>query len=130
MKFVPIDEIPKHWDFVEQGLRKIIARTGEKWTPVHVLQALNEQRAHLFILEDYGFAVLAPMREDWTSAPVVNVWAMWFKPGTAKERQSGLRDWLDEITKGNARMSSTRRGWERLLGPDWEIERIVYRRRK
>jgi hypothetical protein len=121
-------DIPKHWEWVEAGLKDIIRRTGEKWAPVHVLQALNEQRAHLFIDED-GFFVLQQAREDWTSAPVVHVWAMWFKPGTAREKESGLRDWLDDVTGRRVRMSSTRMGWGRMLGDEWEIERIIWRRK-
>ena len=113
---------------VESGLLDIIRRTGEKWTPVHVLQALHENRAHLF-LDDDGFFVLQPTREDWTSAPVIHLWAMWFKPGMAKAREQELRDWLDKITNKQVRGSSPRMGWGRALGPDWEIERVIWRRK-
>lgn len=122
-------DIPKHWAWVERGLQEIIRRTGEKWTPVHVLQQLNEQRAFLFVSED-GFFVLQPQREDWTSAPIHHVWAMWFKPGMAKAREQELRAWLDEITGKDARMGSPRLGWGRALGADWEIESITWRRKK
>jgi hypothetical protein len=121
-------EIPGHWGFVEAGLKEIIRKTGEKWTPVHVLQALNEQRAHLFIDKD-GFFVLQQSREDWTSAPLVHVWAMWFRPGLARAKEQNVRSWLDQVTNKRARMSSPRKGWGRMLGPDWEIERIIYRRK-
>ena len=122
-------DIPACWEFVENGLREVIRRTGEKWTPTHVLEALNYGRAHLFI-DDDGFVVLQQAREDWTGTPLVHVWAMWFKPGTARAKESGLREWLDDITQKRVRMSSTREGWGRMLGPDWEVERIIYRRRK
>jgi hypothetical protein len=121
-------DIPSHWGFVEAGLKEIIRKTGEKWTPVHVLQALNEQRAHLFIDED-GFFVLQQVREDWTSAPIVHVWAMWFRPGLARAKEQNVRSWLDQVTNKRARMSSPRKGWGRMLGPDWEIERVIYRRK-
>jgi hypothetical protein len=128
MKQVTSDQLSAHWPMVESGLNEIIRRTGEKWTPVHVLQALNENRAHLFIDED-GFFILQPCREDWTSAPFVNLWAMWFKPGLAKAREQELRDWLDGITNKQVRGSSPRMGWGRALGPDWEIERVIWRRK-
>jgi hypothetical protein len=125
---VSLQDIPSHWGFVEAGLKEIIRKTGEKWTPVHVLQALNEQRAHLFIDED-GFFVLQQVREDWTSAPIVHVWAMWFRPGLARAKEQNVRSWLDQVTNKRARMSSPRKGWGRMLGPDWEIERVIYRRK-
>lgn len=128
MIFVRPDDLPAHWPVVEAGLLEIIRRTREQWTPVHVLQALNEGRAHLFASED-GFFVLQPMRDEWTSAPVTHVWAMWFKPGMAKAREQELRDWLDDITGKRIRGSSPRMGWGRALGPDWEIERIIWRRK-
>jgi hypothetical protein len=121
-------DIPSHWGFVEAGLKEIIRKTGEKWTPVDVLRALNEQRAHLFI-DDDGFFVLQQAREDWTSAPLVHVWAMWFRPGLARAKEQNVRSWLDQVTNKRARMSSPRKGWGRMLGPDWEIERIIYRRK-
>jgi hypothetical protein len=119
-------DIPEHWGFVEAGLKEVIRRTGEKWTPVHVLEALNTDRARLFISDD-GFFVLQAGREDWTASPVVHVWAMWFKPGLAKARERELKDWVREITRGKARMSSPRMGWGRMLGPEWEIERVIWR---
>jgi hypothetical protein len=122
-------DIPSHWEFVEAGLKQIIRRTGEKWTPTHVLEALNLGRAHLFIDAD-GFCVLQQAREDWTAMPVVHVWAMWFKPGKARAKESGIRDWLDDVTGRKVRMSSTRTGWGRMLGPEWEIERIIWRRKR
>lgn len=114
---------------MEAGLQQVIRRTREKWTPTHVLQALYEGRAFLFLSDD-GFFVLQPSREDWTSMPLVTVWAMWFRPGTAKEKQKEIRNWLDQVTNKRARMSSPRMGWGKALGPDWEIERIVWRRKK
>ena len=122
-------DIPAHWEFVEAGLKDLIRRTGEKWTPTHVLEALNYGRAHLFI-DDDGFVVLQQVREDWTGSPLVHVWAMWFKPGTARAKESGLREWLDDITQKRVRMTSTRMGWGRMLGPEWEIERITWRRKR
>jgi hypothetical protein len=121
-------DIPACWEFVEAGLKEIIRKTGEKWTPVHVLQALNQSRAHLFICDD-GFFVLQPIAEDWTATPLIHVWAMWFKPGLARAREQELRGWLDEITGKRVRMSSPLKGWGRMLGPDWEVERVIYRRK-
>jgi hypothetical protein len=121
-------DIPNHWGFVEAGLREVIRRTGEKWTPVHVLEALNFNRAHLFISED-GFFVLQQVREDWTGSPLVHVWAAWFKPGTGVARKQELQDWLDAITHKQVRMNSNRLGWGRMLGDGWEIERVTWRRK-
>jgi hypothetical protein len=121
-------DIPKHWEFVEAGLREVIRRTGEQWTPVHVLEALNTNRAHLFISED-GFFVLQQVREDWTALPLVHVWAAWFKPGTGVARKQELQDWLDAITGKRVRMNSNRLGWGRMLGDGWEIERVTWRRK-
>jgi hypothetical protein len=121
-------DIPKHWEFVEAGLREVIRRTGEQWTPVHVLEALNTNRAHLFISED-GFFVLQQVREDWTALPLVHVWAAWFKPGTGVARKQELQDWLDAITHKRVRMNSNRLGWGRMLGDGWEIERVTWRRK-
>lgn len=125
---VSLSDLSAHWPMVEKGLLEIIRRTGEKWTPTHVLQALNEGWARLFVCED-GFCILQPRKDDWTSEPYVNLWAMWFKPGTAKAREQELRDWLDGITNKQVRGSSPRMGWGRALGPDWEIERVIWRRK-
>ena len=54
---------------------------------------------------------------------------------TAREARVRLRDQkvhvidlrAKQITGGKARMGSPRMGWGRALGPDWEIERIIWR---
>lgn len=125
---VSLQDIPKHWAWVERGLNEIIRRTREKWSPAHVSQALYEGRAQLYVSDD-GFFVLHPMREEWTLAPITHVWAMWFERGIAKQREQELRNWLDAETGGRIRMSSPRMGWGRALGDGWEIERVIWRRK-
>ncbi len=128
------DDLPKHWEFVEAGLNQIIRRTKEKWTPTHVLHALNEGRASLFVCDE-GFCVLQRLADIWTAEPYLFIWCMWFKPGVAKQRRSALQDWLEDVatrTCGNPRameFSSPRMGWK-AMEPEWEIKRIIWRRRK
>ena len=117
---------------MERGLKVIIRKTGEKWTPSHVLQALHESCAGLFVCED-GFAVLQRTKEEWTSEPYVNVWALWMKPGRAKEKRQELVGWLDrETEKAGCRywkFGSPRQGWGALEDSECEIERIIWRRK-
>lgn len=127
---VALNDIPKHWDFVEAGLQKIIRKTGEKWSAAHVSQALYEGRASLFVRDD-GFVVLQQLREDWTCAPYINVWAMWFKPGKAKAIHAELMTWLDEVTAKHGcstwKFGSPRKGWGGYEG--WEIDKVIWRRK-
>jgi len=91
LNLVAPEDILKHWGFVEAGLFEIIRRTNETWTPTHVRQALNENRAALFVGGD-GFVVLQRLPEGWTSDPVLHVWAAWFPPGKAKAGRVVLTD--------------------------------------
>ena len=131
MILVTPDDLPKHWELVEAGLLEIIRRTQEKWTPVHVKQAINEGWASLFICDD-GFVVLQRLKALWTAEPYINVWAMWFPPGKGKARREELVAWLDQITSeskcGWWEFSSPREGWAGL--PDCEKARTTWRRKK
>lgn len=109
------------------GLDQVLARTKEKWTPTHVLKALNEGWAHLFVESD-GFAIIQQSKDEWTSEPHVLVWVMWFIPGKAKAKRAELIAWLDEISKKRWKFSSPRMGWE-ALESECEIERIIWRRK-
>jgi hypothetical protein len=127
-------DIAAHWPRVESGLLQVTRRTRERWTPTHVLQALHEGVAELFVCDD-GFAVLQRLKEGWTSEPFINVWAMWFAPGKGRLARPEVEAWLTELaTKscGNPKalkFSSPRIGWK-ALEPEWEIERIIWRRKK
>lgn len=129
-----VTDLEGHWPFVKSGLEQIIAITGEEWTPTHVRQALNEGLAALFVRED-GFVVLQKLKEDWTGDPYINVWAMWFKPDRARIARAEIDAWLEteaERLCGNPKalkFSSPRLGWK-ALEPEWEIERIIWRKRK
>jgi hypothetical protein len=124
-------DIPKHWEWVERGLNQIIRKTQEKWSAAHVSQALFEGRAFLFV-SDRGFVVLQQLREDWTCAPYVNVWAAWFEPGEAKKRRQELSEWLDTVTEQHGcvtwKFGSPRKGWKGYEG--WEIDKVIWRRKK
>jgi hypothetical protein len=86
---VPPQELALHWPRVESGLLEIVAKAREKWTPIHVLNALHMGNALLFVEED-GFAILQEGRDPWTAEPHVFVWILWFKPNTAKARRDEL----------------------------------------
>lgn len=109
---------------------EIIRRTKEPWTPTHVLQALNEGWASLFVCED-GFAVLKKQKQDWTSELYVHVWALWFRPQKAKEKRGELIAWLDAVTRKEGlrywEYGSPRRGWIAL--DECEPVRTVWRRK-
>jgi hypothetical protein len=126
----PLD-LAQHWPRVERGLLEIIRITKEKWSPSHVKQHLWESKAQLFVCDD-GFAVLQRLFEDWTSEPYLNVWAMWFEPGKAKDKRSELIAWLDaeaaRIGCVTWKLGSPRKGWAAL--DECEIERIIWRRKK
>jgi hypothetical protein len=128
---VPLHLLEGHWPFVEHGLLEIIEKTGEKWTPTHVLQALHEQRAYLFTCDD-GFAVLQEGRDPWTSEPHLFIWAFWFKPDKARQKRPELFAWLDERAApfgGRWKFSSPLMGWFACEGKELEVERIFWRRK-
>jgi hypothetical protein len=130
---VAAQDLPKHWEWVKAGLEQVIRRTKERWTPTHVLQAMHEGAATLFVRED-GFVVLQRLKAEWTSEPYVNVWAMWFAPGKGRLARPEVEAWLTELaikSCGNPKalkFSSPRIGWK-ALEPEWEIERIIWRRK-
>lgn len=107
---------------------EIIRKTGERWTPTHVEQQINEGWASLFVCED-GFAVLKRQKQDWTSEPFIQVWALWFKPNTAKARRDELFAWVRKITREAgcryAEMGSPLKGWGRV--DELEFVRTVWR---
>lgn len=129
---VPPQDLHKHWAFVEAGLREIIRKTGEEWSPTHVKCALYNGGAFLHVCED-GFVVVQPDREAWTGRPYMNVWAMWMKPGKGQEKRAELFAWLDEMAKSCGlypwKFGSPREGWALLEDKEMEIERVIWRRK-
>ena len=129
---IPPADVEAIWGFVRPGLEQIIRRTGEKWSPSHIVQALHENRAALFVCDD-GFVVLQRLVEDWTSEPYINVWAMWFMPGRARKKRKELVAWLDDTsTKFGCRIwkfGSPRMGWSAMEDNEMEIERVIWRRK-
>jgi hypothetical protein len=113
-RLIPADDLSSVWGFVEPGLLEILALTQEPWTPVHVEYAIRSGYAWLFV-DDDGFFVVQKLKAEWTGAPYLNVWVMWFKPGTAHKHLKGLVGWLDDLkaqTKSDWwEWSSPREGW-------------------
>lgn len=126
-------ELSAVWGFVLPGLQEVIAKTGEKWTPTHVEQGINEGWAHLFV-NDEMFMVFQVLKEDWTSARYLHVWVMWAKPLSARRCRDEAFAWLDEMAekagvgKRNWKFGSPLKGWERV--DEFEIERVHYRRKR
>lgn len=129
-----VTDLEGHWSFVKSGLEQIIAITGEQWTPTHIKQALYEGAAGLFVRDD-GFVIVQQAKEMWTSKPYINVWAMWFAPGKGRLARPEVEAWLSDHALKSCgdskalKFSSPRIGWK-ALEPDWEIERIIWRRKK
>ena len=121
------------WEFIEPGLREVLRRTKEPWNPEDVRRQLVTGQASLWVCDD-GFVVLQKLREEFSCKPYLYVWVMWFKPGKGRAVRAEVEAWLSEVALqhvGDARavkFSSPRIGWK-ALEPDWEIERIIWRRK-
>lgn len=118
-RFIAPDDVPAHWGRVEKGIASILAKCErEPWTSRDIRRALRAGRAQLFVREE-GFVVLERCQEPISGEPYLNVWLMWFAPGTLPMLRKEVADWLDE-TREQAKcewwqFTSPREGWGKFL---------------
>lgn len=121
------------WDFVEAGLRDVIARCPTvPWQPRDVLIALRRGDAALYVRGD-GFLIVQRCQHHASYAPYLNVWVMWFAPGAAEALRPKLIEWLDTSCRATGcewwEFSSTREAWGRALEGDCEVAMLTWRRK-
>lgn len=118
--------------FVVDGLAAIVESCPTvPWRAADVLRALLDGRCALYLNDD-GFVVVTRKLEEITGRPYLNLWLMWFRPGTGKAVMADVIAWLDQVCKDTAcdwwEGSSTREGWGRALRDYCEPAYITWRR--
>ena len=114
------------------GIRAVQQKTKEDWNETDIHRALVSGRARLFMHPD-GFVILERCAESFTQKPYLNVWIAWFKPMKAQAIRPQFIAWLDAITaelRCYTHKFDSPRGWNRLVHDDYEVERVIYRRKK
>lgn len=128
---VPVDPrfLAETWEWVREGLVKIIAKTSDDWLPEDVYTEIRTGNSVLFLIYDgherVGFVVL----QGWPAyqaGPRLFIRALWGEP----HRLVRIRDQLMKALKDEARkigarvlrMNSPRR-WD---ADGWTMKQYVY----
>lgn len=126
---VPKTALRESWEFVRDGLERIIAKTSDDWIPEDVYSEIRAGSSALFLIysaEDrVGFIVMQAWPSYHNGARLF-VRALWVEPGALREHQQQIEDWLrDGARKFGAtaiRMNSPRR-WD---AAGWTLKQYIY----
>jgi hypothetical protein len=126
-------QIGEVWEFVGAGLAVIAAECPTvPWYPRDVKRCLLKGQAALYVRPE-GFVILQRCEEPISGAPYLNVWAIWFRPGTASPLRQQLIEWLDYSCRATCcewwEGTSTREGWGRALESVCDEAMVTWRRR-
>ena len=114
LQHVHADHISQHWDYIRNGLERILDRAADRWRPEDVYMQLKLGNCGLWLVMEpdlCGFVVLQP-RPGWDGIEV-NVFAAYRENGDAMDNIEDVK----QIARGfNAKrlvFQSKRRGWDR-----------------
>ncbi len=126
---IPPAQLESVWPLVEEGLTRILELCPQPWTPRDVRIRIVRGQCLLFACED-GFFIVERC-EDW-GAWYLNVWCMYFRPGTGWRRKKELIAQLDSIQKellcDFIACTSPRPEWMAMLRGYCTEQTRVYRR--
>ena len=120
LKLSPIDSPHLIWPHVEAALNRVIAKTGERWTPPFVLGRILSGQAGLFRFTDdgehKGWLVVERMEQG--QAPYMNVWILEGEGLEHSKQAIALIDALAGNVGCKAWRLTGRKGWGKVLGLD------------
>ena len=108
---------------IEAGLKVILEKCEDTWTPRDIYRRLKEERAYLF-LGDGGFFIVEKNHDAHSFEPFLNVWCMYFEPGKGLEAEDALYESLEKIAR------DVRAEWVQFTSPRDEWEWMLRRKKK
>lgn len=121
------------WEFVENGLKAIVEECPTvPWRPDDVRRCLFRGEGALYVRPE-GFVICERLHERISGAPYLNVWAIWFAPGTASPLKAQLIEWVLQTGRATCcewiEGTSTREGWGRALQGVCDVAMVTWRMR-
>jgi hypothetical protein len=132
---VPVhpDLLGKDWQFYRRGIEQIISFGGVSFLPEDVYHHIKAEKAFLYRVGDVGFFVLEKCKDPTAWDHYLNVWLMWFQPGSGIPFKKEILAFLDGAKEAagcsSIRMGTTREGWLRLLDGDFKQHMIILERK-
>lgn len=117
------------WEFVRDGLNRIIARTRDDWIPEDVYSEVRAGSSALFLIYDddqrIGF-IVAQAWPTYHNGARLFVRALWVRPGSLRAHQQQIEDWLRDCARKFGavaiRMTSPRR-WD---AAGWTLKQHIF----
>lgn len=133
IQHVPHDLIKRDWQFYRKGIEQIISFGGVSFLPEDVYHHLRSDKAFLYRVGDVGFFVLERCKDPTAWDHYLNVWLMWFQPGSGLPYKQEILTFLDGAKEhfgcSSIRMGTAREGWIRLLDGDFKQVLIILERK-
>ena len=118
------------WDWVRDGLAKIVAKTRDDWRPEDVYVELRTGAAKLHLIyvnQDMVGFVVTQVWPGYHSGPRLFVRALWGEPGALVAVEGEIMDALRDLGRKHGcravRMNSPRR-WDAREG--WALKQYIY----
>ena len=111
MQYVHPDSLHSVWDFVKEGLDRILARSPDRWKPEDVYWMLKTNNYFLHVYENKAFAILQPI-SGWDGKEVF-VFAAYIVPGEGciTDCLNDVKRIATEIGAKRVKFQSKRDGW-------------------
>jgi hypothetical protein len=134
------DEIIKALPILRDSMEEFTKLRDVFWSSEQLYGALFLGMAHLtLILQDddlFGFSVHRWMIENTTSLKYMHIWLFYVLPEHRNESKEGIeatKEYLVQKCRDNGNdfmeFQTSREGWGRMLGPDFELTCYTYRMR-
>jgi GNAT superfamily N-acetyltransferase len=127
-----------NWDFVEDGLTKVIGKTGAGFIPADVYTLISNKNLFLYWLIDgtdtIGFTILSEVVTNYEGTKALYldhtyVDPKFMKRNTMEEFDAALEDLAKKIGCARLEFNSSRIGWgRRIRRMGWEPVTVVYKR--
>jgi hypothetical protein len=133
-----LDDVRMNWDFVEDGLSKVIAKTGAGFIPADIYALISSKNLFLYWLLDgpdtIGFTILSEVVTNYEGKKALYldhtyVDPKFMKRSTMEEFDAALEDLAEKVGCARLEFNSSRIGWgRRLRRMGWEPVTVVYKR--
>lgn len=133
-----LDDVRMNWDFVEDGLKKIIGKTGAGFIPADIYTLISNKNLFLYWLVDgtdtIGFTVLSEVVTNYEGKKALYldhtyVDPKFMKRSTMEEFDAALEDLARKVGCARLEFNSSRIGWgRRIRRMGWEPVTVVYKR--
>lgn len=114
LTYIHPDNIHSCWDFVREGLQRILARSDDTWWPEDVYTQIKCGNYHLHLVEDsQGFVILQPIK-GWDCLELF-VFAAYIPPGgdVMDAAFSEVKQLAHQMGAKRIKFNSKRGGWQK-----------------